>query len=97
MPIIFESKHLDLELENDDSIEMWKITGDDEITALSDCPGNHPRYVFLKETPAYFIEQLEFMLDEGWSIYSMTNEFAQLVERINNALFQKIKALKEGV
>ena len=90
MATIFESKNPDLTLENGQSLEIWKIEGD-QVIFLSDCELNYPQY-YVGTMPAddMFGSNLGELLSTGWDVVQYSVEAVKWLRKVNPKLAKKI-------
>jgi len=80
MGIFLEDKHADLKLKTGESREIWWITGDD-VTAMTDCPGNFPRTVIHTMTFDEAARAMFTLTSHGWEVVHVSEAFETLVNK----------------
>ena len=74
-----QDNHADLRLETGESVELWWITGDDEVVVMTDCPGNYPRTVVHTLTHENAKETYHLLVSEGWEVKRESQLMSKLV------------------
>lgn len=77
--MFLEDKSADLKIETGSSREIWWITGDNEITIMTDCPGNYPRTSIFTLPFDDAIEACKDQVASGWGVVFNSPEFRKLM------------------
>jgi len=76
----FEIKHTIAHMIISESESIYFYDNDSNLVVFDDIPANYPRWTFTILTEAEMVENIIRMIDEGWNLLSIDDEFVDKIK-----------------